>query len=546
MSRRRRAILLALIVAFAVVPLPHANACTCVASFDSRDRLAAADGAFIGRLVGRRETGPLGSTLFTGRDVIYTFAVTEVFKGDIGQRVEVHSAASGASCGFEVSRGQAVGVFLHGDQGRWGSSLCGQIDPGKLRAAAAPLPVPDGRPPAALVVGGSFGEARLLTLDRHTRTLAYGYGTGHTTQLSICPGGKRLLEVVQDHRKPSRLALRKLPGLDLVWELPLPPQPPSISPQSVQCLDGTGTGNVFASNGGDPTWYPTATLLRVSRTTTTVLYQGAARSIAFGRDVGYVNEGRWGEAIGRINLHTGQLTPVITGPRYMTRLALDPDGSALATQVRGDDLTRMPGGDRSGTRPPQAVVIDLNPSPPRVRTAPLGRANQTQTGRSARGTMVWLNTNRLGFFPTPGAHPRARIFDRSLRELGGLDDWVASTSLLVGKVLVGLGQGRLTTANLPNGPTRLLQQLQSPQMIAMAALPGATRISPPSQAARAPAPPGPAPAPPGAAPVPQPATPAPPGDAEFPVLPLAAGAAAMVLLAVLLLFGRARRRRPDA
>jgi hypothetical protein len=60
MSRRRRAVLLALIVAFAVVPLPHANACTCIANSDPRDRLAAANGAFIGELVGRRETGPLG------------------------------------------------------------------------------------------------------------------------------------------------------------------------------------------------------------------------------------------------------------------------------------------------------------------------------------------------------------------------------------------------------------------------------------------------------------------------------------------------------
>ena len=52
----RGAILLALIVAFAVVPLPHANACNCIANSDPRDRLAAAGGAFIGKLVGHRET----------------------------------------------------------------------------------------------------------------------------------------------------------------------------------------------------------------------------------------------------------------------------------------------------------------------------------------------------------------------------------------------------------------------------------------------------------------------------------------------------------
>lgn len=230
MSRRRRAVLLALIVAFAVVPLPHANACTCIANSDPRDRLAAANGAFIGELVGRRETAPLGSVISTGRDVVYTFEVAEVVKGNIGQRVEVHSAASGSSCGFEVAAGEAVGVLLDRHRGSWRSGLCGQLEPAKLRAAAAPLPAPDGCAPAAFVVGGSFGEARLLTLDRHARTLAYGLGAGQTTQLSICPDGNRMLEVVDDHPRPSRLALRELPGLRLLGAAPSPPATLGLRP----------------------------------------------------------------------------------------------------------------------------------------------------------------------------------------------------------------------------------------------------------------------------------------------------------------------------
>jgi hypothetical protein len=206
--------------------------------------------------------------------------------------------------------------------------------------------------------------------------------------------------------------------------------------------------------------------------------------------------------------------------------------------VWGDDLTRVPGGDRRTFRPPQAVVIDLEPSPPRVRTATLSRAN-SGTGISVWGDMVWLNANRLGFFPAAGAHRRAHIFDSSLRELGGFDDWAASTSLLMGEVIVGVGQGKLTVADLPNGPTRVIEQFESPQMVALAALPGATQLSPLPQAARAPAPPG-------ATPLPQAAPPGSPGGTDVPVLPLAAGAAAMVVLTGLLLFGRTRRRKPDA
>ena len=150
MGRRRGVLLLALVLVLAMVPLSHANACSCIANTDPRDRLAAAEGAFIGELVGRRETGLLGSIISSGRDVVYTFEVAEVFKGDLGQRVDVHSAAGGGSCGFEVAPGEAVGVLLYRHQGTWQSGLCGQIEPDKLRAAAAPLPAPDGQAPAAV------------------------------------------------------------------------------------------------------------------------------------------------------------------------------------------------------------------------------------------------------------------------------------------------------------------------------------------------------------------------------------------------------------
>jgi hypothetical protein len=535
MQGKRGGLLAVLVVLFAAIAVLPAHACSCASGGDPRERLAAADGAFIGALVSRRETGPLGSVISTGRDVIYTFEVAEAFKGDIGRRVEVHSAASGVSCGFEVPPGEPTGVLLDGDNGTWRSGLCGQIKPEELRTAAAPLPAPDGQPPAALVVGGGFGEARLLALDRHARTLGYGYGAGDTTQLSVCPDGNRILELVRDHPKPSRLALRELPDLRLVWERPLPRQPPSVYVDAVRCLGGDGSAYVFASNGGDPRWSPRATLLRVSPTTTIVLYRGTARSIAFGPEVAYLNEGRWGERIGRIDLRSGQVTPVLTGPRYMTRLALRPDGVAVATQVWGDDLVR-PGQNTRNTRPAQAVVVDLHSSPPRVCTTTLGSADQAETGRPVWGTMVWLTFDRVGFFPADHAVPRATIFDTSLRRLGGIDQWAAATTIVVGDGIVGLGQGKLTVAELPNGPARVLQQFQSPQTFALAALPEATLLVPRAHAVQAPAPPG-------ATPAPRAAEPETHKAAALPIPVLAASTTMLALLTGLFLFSRARRRR---
>lgn len=472
MNRKQLALLAALSLPFVAVPPSPAGACSC-ANGDPRDRLTAADGAFIGELVGRRETGPLGSIVSSGRDVIYTFEVADVFKGDLGATVDVHSPAEGVSCGFEVTPGEEIGVLLEASGGKWQSGLCGQIEPRELRAAAAPLPAPSGRGPVAFVLGGGFGEARLLALDRHARTLSYGFGAGYATHLSPCPGAGRLLEVVGDHPRASTLALRKLPGLDLIWEQVLRGMPRSHDPMELTCLDRRGAAYVFTSDRGEPV--ARSRLLRVSRGKTSVLYRGSARSIAFGEGIAYVNEGSWGRDISRLNLRSGQVTPVITGPRYTSHLVLSPDGSALATQVWGDS-------DR-GSRPPQAVVMDhLESSPPRLQTTIIGHANRIVTG-----DMVWLDTDRFGFFPGGGDNDRAIVFDRSLRELGGFDDWSASTTLLVGDIVVGVGWGRFSVAELPNGPPRTARHFESPETFALAAIPGVTpvlgkaRSQPPSE-----------------------------------------------------------------
>jgi hypothetical protein len=137
------------------------------------------------------------------------------------------------------------------------------------------------------------------------------------------------------------------------------------------------------------------------------------------------------------------------------------------------------------------VIIDLKPSPPQVRTTILGPTTQT-----VPGNMVWLDHDRIGFFPWSGENARAIIFDRPLHELGGINNWSAWTSLLVGDVMIGVGQGGLTMADLPNGPARVLQQFESPQTIALATLPGITLVPAPHVAPLA------------------------TGDADLPILPL--------------------------
>ena len=107
-----------------VVQAPPALARSCRGDVAIEDALLQSDGAFVGRFIGRDDVFPQG--------VLNHFQVERAVKGDIGERVRVEAAASGASCGLELEVGERTGLLLrHGPNG-WRSSLCSQTDPGAL------------------------------------------------------------------------------------------------------------------------------------------------------------------------------------------------------------------------------------------------------------------------------------------------------------------------------------------------------------------------------------------------------------------------------
>jgi hypothetical protein len=93
-------VLVAAALAAAVEP---ARACSCIPP-DPWTFLEKADGAFVGKLVSRREGDE-------GR-VVLTFGVERAVKGKIGVTVEVDTANKGAACGIETSVGKRIGLFL--------------------------------------------------------------------------------------------------------------------------------------------------------------------------------------------------------------------------------------------------------------------------------------------------------------------------------------------------------------------------------------------------------------------------------------------------
>ena len=101
-----------------------AAACTCAPVNLERD-LPRADGAVVGSVLERRVEGDRA---------VYLFRVEQVYKGDISNRVEVETAASGAACGLELGVGDRTGLLLQREGGAWTSSLCSQVDPSDLLA----------------------------------------------------------------------------------------------------------------------------------------------------------------------------------------------------------------------------------------------------------------------------------------------------------------------------------------------------------------------------------------------------------------------------
>lgn len=128
-----------------------ALACSCRADRVVADDVAASEGAFVGVYTGRDDPEAQGPLISSAREVLNHFEVGRIVKGDIGERVDVGAAASGASCGLELQAGARTGLLLRREADGWKSSLCDQIEPDVLLAAAP------GRVPAGAGAGAGTG-----------------------------------------------------------------------------------------------------------------------------------------------------------------------------------------------------------------------------------------------------------------------------------------------------------------------------------------------------------------------------------------------------
>jgi hypothetical protein len=405
-----------------------ARACSCVPP-EPWSYLERADGAFVGRLVSRKENGQ-------GRAVL-VFRVERAVKGKIGETVEVETASSGAACGIETSIGRRIGLFLMREGDGWFGHLCWQVAPEDLLAAAS-LPAPNGTGPVAMFVGGRFGPARTLALDAKGRTLAYGIGAGHAWYFSVCPGGRKVAELVEVDFDKFIIAIRELPTLRLVRQQPLKLE--FAGP--LRCTSTEGDRLVVFVGSG-PGLEQRARLVKVTPKGATTIWRGWAFDASLTERLAYVTE-----------LNDGLLA-VDPASRSVKRLATLP--GEVHYLIPNAERTRFASvAYTEGVGNPRLVVVDIRTRPASVRTVPLPNAT---------GDVLWPSHGRLALLQ----QPTALIFGPDLRVVSRFR-WQAEHGALVGSTAFGVHRtGRLVSAKLPSGPTRLVRRLPGrPEVIVSA------------------------------------------------------------------------------
>ncbi len=418
----RLAVLLAALAA-GLVLAGAALACSC-APVDARDALERSDGAIVGTLTER---------VVDGEEAVHTFQVETAVKGAIGATVNVRSHRDGATCGLEIPVGGRVGLFLTRDGAEWRASLCDQVDPDELLAAAQPLPAPTSAGPVALVVGGSFGEVRTVALDEQGRVVAYGDGQGDTVDLSVCPDGGRAVELVAVAGEASteyRLEVRDLATMEIVATL-APVDWRNGYAAAIRCLEPDGLeAAAFVRSDVGP-----ERLLVVGTDGSRLVWRGEATEGSLGPRRAYLCRGENGRTAVAVALTSGAERAMARLPRFTGPLTPSPGGRFLAgVAVDWNDFT--------DPQPARAVLVDTKTGA--VRTAPLG-------GPYATAKPLWLGAKRVVVVPSGGELDRVRVFDPALRERG-VGDWAFTqdAALLNGR-LIGLVAPFLVAAPSPTG-----------------------------------------------------------------------------------------------
>lgn len=123
---RAAIVLLALSALATLHGVTSVQACDCPEPPPPTDALEDADAVFAGEVTSLREVGDEGP----GPWLLARIEVTEVWKGEVHEVVEVRTHAHGATCGYGFEEGRADIVYASiDDEGRFRTNLCARTAP---------------------------------------------------------------------------------------------------------------------------------------------------------------------------------------------------------------------------------------------------------------------------------------------------------------------------------------------------------------------------------------------------------------------------------
>ena len=315
-----------LMAALVMLPLAASTpvsvrALSCV-PLDVLDELREAEFAFVGRVAAKA-----GGMAGAGDRRIH-FTVERWVKGDLGPTVTVH--------GFDWSDpqlGDRLAMIVRLEGGVLRMNECLFTDPETLLAMASLTGQPESAEPAAILIGGEFGTARLMGLDARGRLVGFGAGQGWVHAISVCPDGRRSVELAQDWRAAAgpSVVVRDLATLQIVNEVRITPREDGGgTPESLVCRDAEGSDVLVALAGVGIAHLATGELVQGGRWTVAALSPG----VAVVREPEPVRDGELERfTISMIDLATGELTELRPPPAQAVEvlsITISPDGTHAA------------------------------------------------------------------------------------------------------------------------------------------------------------------------------------------------------------------------
>jgi hypothetical protein len=135
------AALLAVLTTLAA-PVATVMACSCV-GWTRDEALAEADIAFVGTTTARVPMSDLDPDWAGDRDAaVFTFAIAEPLKGDLGRDVKIRAGGSEAACGQEFGLGETWFVLARANGAGFVTGLCSGSERARVPVVEAPVAPP--------------------------------------------------------------------------------------------------------------------------------------------------------------------------------------------------------------------------------------------------------------------------------------------------------------------------------------------------------------------------------------------------------------------